>query len=306
MLTGHLLEGIFTVNGLEQASEKEKVEYLRSLRKSATLLWQSFQKQNVFADYSTKEIQECYLLRYFEPYANFLLRELEELEKSYFQEKKSYTVSFFGVGPGSEIIALLHFLKTNTQINKIHINLFDKEPWAHSRKIISNHLIPKFWNPKDLTSNSYNVDFSSSSFWQFPENRGELIIKSDLVIFQNCLNEISDTELTQTNANISGIFNHLSSNSLIVFIDQAVGKYQSTSYMLDQIIQTAEDSPDIFTVDKKESINFSSLNFLSAYPEIINTNLYYKQMNDIGYLEGLVLRKEYYYSSVIFEKSNYF
>lgn len=306
MLTGLLLEGIFSANGLDKASRDEKVEYLKSLRNSATKLWQSFQNQNVLIDYSSKKIQECYLLRYFHPYANFLLRELSNLEESYFQDKNSYTVSFFGVGPGSEIIGLLHFLKNNTKINNIHVNLFDNEPWSYSRKIVNSLVIPEFWNLNNFSSNSFTVDFCSPDFWKFPENRAELIIKSDLVVFQNCLNEISNTNIMQTNANISGIFNNLSDKSLMLFIDQAVGKYQATSHMLDQIIKTAEFTPDIFTASKLETLDLSGSHFISTYPEIIDTNLYYKEMNSVGYSEGLVLRRDYKYSSVTFEKSTIF
>ena len=41
MLIDHILEGIFSVNGIDKASEEEKIHYLKSLRKSATRLWQS-------------------------------------------------------------------------------------------------------------------------------------------------------------------------------------------------------------------------------------------------------------------------
>ena len=103
--------------------------------------------------------------------------------------------------------------------------------------------------------------------------------------------------------------NKLLKNKTAVFL--------GTSYMVFKcMILSKNVFKKIYFISNKKSlkkkikyvqfINFSSLNFFSAYPEIINTNLYYKKMNDIGYLEGLILRKDYYYSSVIFEKSNYF
>jgi len=303
MVTRLLLEGIFIANGLEKAVEDEKVNYLKSLRKHATTLWNSFQVQSVDADYSEQKIQECYLLRYFQPYANFLLTELSELERSYFESTNNpFTVSFFGVGPGSETIGLLKFLSDCTQINKIQVNLFDKEPWNYSRKIISNHLIPNFWNPKNINLNSHIADFSSIDFWKFHDKKEELIVKSDLVVFQNCLNEISNSDYGQTTSNISGILNHLSNECLIVFIDQEVGRYSSNDYMLNQIIKAAEWGPEICTVKNLRNREINSSKFFSEYPEIINNNLYYKEYDEIGYLEGLLLRKKYPYSSVIFQK----
>ena len=104
MLIDHLLEGIFAVNGINKASEEEKILYLKSLRKSATRLWQSFQNQDDVFDYLSEEKQECYLLRYFYPYSTFLAKELSQLEESYFEQKNSYSVSFFGAGPAPELI----------------------------------------------------------------------------------------------------------------------------------------------------------------------------------------------------------
>ena len=100
MLIDHLLEGIFAVNGISKASEEEKILYLKSLRNSATKLWHSYQDQKPDAVYDSKEAQESYLLRYFPPYSNFLVKELSQLKASNFEGKNSYTASFFGAGPG--------------------------------------------------------------------------------------------------------------------------------------------------------------------------------------------------------------
>ena len=122
MLIDHLLEGIFTVNGINKASEEEKILYLKSLRKSATRLWQSFQNQDDVFDYLSEEKQECYLLRYFYPYSTFLAQELSQIEESYFEQKNSYSVSFFGAGPAPELIGLLHFFMVNRHNN---VSTFD-------------------------------------------------------------------------------------------------------------------------------------------------------------------------------------
>ena len=308
MLIDHLLEGIFAVNGINKSSEEEKILYLKSLRKSATKLWSSYQDQKPDAVYDSKEAQECYLLRYFPPYSYFLVEELSQLEASYFEDKNSYTVSFFGAGPGPEMIGLLRFLggfyssSFSHKISKIKVNLFDQGSWNHSRKIIINHVIPKYWDYKNININSYETNFSSKAFWQFPENREKLIIKSDLVVFQNCFNEISPVDYGQTTENISGILDHLSDGSLIVFIDQEVGRYQSISDMLNQIINLDHQSSDIYTVKSLDSSTLNQSHIISGYPSIIDENIYYKENSVIGYAEGLVLRKNYPYSSLILTK----
>ena len=330
MIYDDILDGILITEGLGKTvplsysfdktpkNENDQIKYLLSLRTSAKYLWNSYQNQKVNTDYSTKNTQNCYLLRYFLPYSNLLTEELNKLKKNQninvFGNKNklnnidNLTVSFFGCGPAPEIIGLLRHLKSSMKpsIETLEVNLFDiySKSWKHSIDIVTKHVMPNFDSCyKERKIKSYTADFSSSKFWTASNSTN--ISKSNLVVFQNCLNEINDDlKRNQVVENIGFIIKSLSKNSIIIFIDQSIGKYNNSSdYILESIQSLAiEKSRDlgVFQLHQDNELNCRESN--KKIPEMVNNYLYYVNKRITKENDGLILRNKVEYSSLIIER----
>ena len=102
-----------------------QIKYIQSLRPFARDLWKSFQSQKVTIDYSKKEIQNSYLLRYFLPYANLLSKEIQDSGVS-FPVQRNLSVSLFGCGPAPCLVSLLFYLNKISARKIVKASLFDK------------------------------------------------------------------------------------------------------------------------------------------------------------------------------------
>ena len=153
-----VLGAIYSVYGEETDAGKHR--YLRYLREGkaeeqegpAEKLWSEYQKQDISVDYSRRDYQEVYLLRYFFPYSLLVPTVLDSLQHTddyeediwalfhwlnthrrvdhldyYYLDNRLLTASFFGCGPCPELYGLMHYLK-GFRITRISAALFDLAP----------------------------------------------------------------------------------------------------------------------------------------------------------------------------------
>ena len=330
MVYDDILDGVLETEGLGKANQlsfsnekiskkqKKQIEYIQSLKPIARDLWSSYRQNNPDTDYSTKEIQNCYLLRYFLPYSNLLKQELDKLNKNQninvFGNKNkinNLTVSFFGCGPAPEIIGLLGHLNSCRclSIENLEANLFDinSSTWKHSINLIKKFAIPGlFKNHKNLKIKSHQSDFSSSRFFtQLKTTKKNIINKSNLVVFQNCLNEVNDDiKKDQLIKNIGQIILMLPKNSILIFIDQSIGKYQDSSgYILEWVQSKAKEKKiDLKVLHPYQNDRFNCRALNKEMPELIDNSLFYTGYNISPEANQLILRNAIDYSSLIIER----
>ena len=99
--------------------------YLESLRPHMISLWHGYRSNNINIDYSIKEIQYCYVLRYLNLYYNhskFLIRKLQDLNI-----KNTLNCAFFGSGPSAEVVSLLELVSENVSHNFDNLTNFNED-----------------------------------------------------------------------------------------------------------------------------------------------------------------------------------
>lgn len=150
-----LIDGIYSANCIE--TEDQKREHLQELRGASRQLAGEYQRGEISPDYSRRQYQEAYLLRYFLPYSQpipYLLNHLILRRNFPYQlpEDGTLTASFFGCGPGPELYGLMHYLGGPQSGVDISAAMFDIQPaWKHARQIVFKHLLDRVWNPSSYS-----------------------------------------------------------------------------------------------------------------------------------------------------------
>jgi len=308
-----ILEGLFDQNRI--TSEDEKNSYLKSLQNSALYLWKSYRNNYFNVDYSSRNTQEAYVIRYFPSYSDLIYPELKAKHTVIKFTGTKINCSLFGAGPCPEVYGVIKFIKEfHIQTEKLNFISFDKisKQWENTRNITINNLIRPNWEATNLKINncyfdliypisSYNVG-SLKSF-------NKLMGNSTLIVFQNFLNEIN---LRKNNINvyynIVHIYNHLSKGALMIFIEVSGYNIEVSNLLIniqeniqrlnlkyilelfcssDPIFKNSNIAPPLITKDYKA--NALNLNI----PEILQSNFFNNNLfpkNIIGY-ESLILRR---------------
>lgn len=216
--------------------------YLQSLQKPAEALWYSYRSNQVKVNYSEPSIQAVYLMRYYPHYAymNFQILEMihaQNLLKNLTNE--TLEVCLFGAGPCPEIVGLSKYLSDKYQnIKKLTVNVYDiaSEEWTLSRNITEKFVIPEYWSG-DLKLNSNYLDLcESNSLYSIKTT----IQKSQMFIFQNCLNEIYNISTVQTNLNF--LLNEIPVGGVIIIIDLC--NYNQNTTIIDRLKEQVSNRDD--------------------------------------------------------------
>lgn len=182
ILYQHILDGIFEES--HAVSGADKADLIRSLRKPMRALWDSYRQTHVTVDYSSVEIQAAYLLRYYLPYSCFVQSTLSDTA-THLTFGPVVNACLVGAGPAPEALGLATYFDKKSKSGKTQLvtTLADRtsNQWRFSRNVTFNRLIPAA-APATLSALAEEeIDVSKGETC-----RGEY----DLVLFQNCLNEI--------------------------------------------------------------------------------------------------------------------
>ena len=215
--------------------------YLRSLQKPAEELWNSYRSNQVKVSYSEPSIQAVYLIRYYPHYAYVNFQVLEIIHSQNLFQKfinETLEVCLFGAGPCPEIVGLSKFLSDKYQnVKKLTVNVYDiaSDEWTLSRNITDKFVIPEYWSG-DLKVNSNYLDLCESNSLHSIK---ATIQKSQIFIFQNCLNEIYNISTVQTNLNF--LLDEIPLGSVIIIIDL---NYRQNISIIDQLKQQVSNRDD--------------------------------------------------------------
>ena len=167
--------------------------YLQSLKPAVRMLRSAYRKHPVYVPYEKENIQSAYLIAYLPHYYQLIEKVLREQNPDTLSNKTSINITFIGGGPGSEVYgAVKHVLANNKNLKTIRITILDinAETWGYSHKIVRENLIGELPSVDDVEIQweAYPlnlIDHNSVS------SKSDHISKSDLVVVQNCINEIA-------------------------------------------------------------------------------------------------------------------
>lgn len=253
----------------ENPNNIPKHTILQQRRELARKLHQKYlqpEKQHVEVGYTDHQIQEVYTLRYSFPHALQIPWVLDYLrEKNFHHLENKLTVSLFGGGPCPEILGLRHYLNRNLS-NKSSIS-------AARLDIVTNwkwHYRPDtFFNFKsNVAGNGNNFLNSDSREW---------VGNSDLVVIQNCLNEIPELSYPQLLINMKHIVDIIKPGALMLVIEK---RYSNVEKLLRNLNSGLIEFNNIQThYNAEDNIDIRYLNYGHVPYELIE-HLFLRQLHN--------------------------
>ena len=213
-----ILESIYSENSAK--TDKQKRECLEKLKKTSILLGREYQQQEISPDYSRRDYQEAYLLRYFLPYSQplpYLLNYLKLKKNSLYQlpEDETLTASFFGCGPGPELYGLMSYLDRPQSGIDISAAMLDIAPWEHGRKIVFNHLLTR------VKIHEFKSDLVGTTSDFLSNDLEKWVSTSDLIVIQHCLNERHNAQSNQLMENMKLLVAKMKIGAVMLIIERA-------------------------------------------------------------------------------------
>jgi hypothetical protein len=285
----NILRELFARYALEDAKSQEA--YLQSLKPYAKRIWDGYRSQAVSVSYSEPKAQEAYLLRYFAPYSYLISTVLGDMAKQgvvLAGREGSLAVSLFGCGPGPELAGLIRHLKTmSKRPQMLHVRMLDvaADSWSHGRAIAYGGAISGEWEPSLIQIDSAHVDIASKV--PFPDQ------DADLLVFQNCLNELSAAQQAIVEAKLKNMLLAAPKTTTTVLIER-VG-YSSTDDMLRRLRQWVNETAGYYAAGELDGeISFDCKGLLDRIPDPILQHLFVRKrdMSPVQpHEDGLILAR---------------
>jgi hypothetical protein len=254
-----LLNGIYSVNNI--TSQQGKIAFLQALQEDVKSLRKAFTVYPVTFDYTNINIQASYLLTYFPHYTELLQVALNKTNATIANEYIN-NLLLFGSGPCPEIIGYLKYLNQHNANNRrtIHANIYDiaATHWQYSRNIVFQNLIPRLRYQSTINHTASNLRIDN------PFTNVNLAQEKTIVVFQNCLNEITEQRHQTVIENFAKIYNALVRGSYIVIID--LSEYNSVINLITRIQQRLSNLPNASII---RNIGDGGLNRQSGYADPI-------------------------------------
>lgn len=295
-----ILDALYELNNVK--TEAEQAAYLQSLQPYAKALRESYdpsQGHHVNVDYRDPQAQAAYLIRYFPQYSQILPTILNELRYRGISvpfEKGILSLASFGCGPAPEIYGLIQFLNNYYKdITRIRAHTFDilAQEWTYSRSINEQKLIPDIWRERKVRVDNTVFDLATENGIDVIESS---IKTSQLVTFQNCLNEVSPLLHRRVINNLRSIVQVMQQNALMIVID--LSGYEQVLNLIARIQVLVDAGPSASIVvgltdrvrrhDAKQMIDNMPLiikeNLLTGIPKIRRNGLIPKRWTNYHYL----------------------
>lgn len=224
-----IVQGIKDAEGLSDIGLTAR---LKQLQPSVKALRSAYRTYPVYVPYEKTEIQAAYLITYFPHYYQLIYKVLIEDYPSIFKDTQRVKLVYFGGGPGPEIYGTIKYIVNNRpEVTTIDVLLLDINAvqWKYSHNILQNHLLPAFVKPGLQVKFSFNYcDLTKA----LDENLYKGFISGcNLLVFQNCLNEIPIAFTDRLKENVQLIFNLLPEGGSLLLSDLTGGTQAVTSLM---------------------------------------------------------------------------
>ncbi|WP_339750748.1 Hsp70 family protein [Algoriphagus aquimarinus] len=259
--------------GKKMPSSETVEAHLQSLKPSVTCLRKAYFNYPVYVPYERHNIQEAYLLAYFPHYYQLMYSILNNQIGDLFVGKEKVNLGFVGGGPGSEAYGAIKYILNNcNDIREIGITIFDlnSSTWKYSHEVVLGSLIEplkKSEFPK-ISWDTVSLDLAN------PSDIEKILPKVsslDLLVMQNCINEIPLNSISDLKRNIARLFKGLRSSSCLVISDLT----RSVRPLLKSIEQEVEKSGEVkFKISTLENNHASLQVSVHAVPNrVIKENL---------------------------------
>jgi len=284
------------VDGLKQKKSANLSidEYLQSLQNPVKALRVAYRNMPVVVAYENKDTQAAYLTTYLPHYYQLIYKIFLEDVPEIFQNNEVVALTFIGGGPGSEAYGAIKYIVNNCpKVKNINITILDinADTWSFSHDIVLNSLI------KSITDGKINVDLKAIFFdivsTSDIDKVKEIIKKTDLLVIQNCLNEVANINLPSLKNNINLLFKLLPNSSYLLMSDLTSG-VRTTIKNLEKML--VDDFNPKFLKTTLNLPNSKALISVHHRPTpIIVKNL-------LNYSDGLIPRKNLNYDYSILSK----
>lgn len=271
-------------------------EYLSSLKKDVRMLRSAYRKYPVYVPYQQKDIQSAYLLTYLPHYYQLIEKVLREQNPDHLAQKKEVCISFIGGGPGSEVYGTIkHIIEHNRNIKKITVNILDinASNWIYSHKIVGNNLIKELSNDiiNKVLWNALDMDLTNL---ESVKSNAHYFKASDLIVIQNCINEIATNKYNELSKSIHTVFNYLPQNAALLMIDLTSSIRSQISSLEKELKQNSDVKQILGTMSLSHPSKMISINARPS--ELVKKNL-------LDGSDGLIPRKNLSYDYSYISKS---
>jgi molecular chaperone DnaK (HSP70) len=210
------------VNGFKKRipSSQGIEAFLQSLQSSVKSLRIAYRNNPVYVPYEKTNIQAAYLATYLPHYYQLIYKIFIEEVPDIFKGKKEVYLNFIGGGPGSEAYGAIKYILNNcTDVEIIHISILDinASTWDYSHAIVSENLVETVNNGKTQIYWK-SIPFDLTSLANISQSKA-IIEKSDLLVIQNCLNEIAKVNLPSLKTNVKTLFDYLPGDAYLLMSD---------------------------------------------------------------------------------------
>lgn len=255
------------IKGIEgyQTSGKELNTYLSSLRLYVKQLRVAYRRSPVNVDYSLEKIQSAYLITYFPHYYQLINKILQEQKLSVFQDKETLVITFIGGGPGSEAFgALKYILEHLPNVKYISVNILDinADTWCYSHEIVKNKLINNLYEDNFLKI-SWSASFIDLTAKETIIANKDILKKSDLLVVQNCINEIGSSYYDILQQNIEYVYQLLPKTGAFLMVDLTSSVRTVLKKLEHALVKKFSPFDIMSTLD---NVSPSSMVSLNAYP----------------------------------------
>lgn len=271
-------------------------DYLQSLQPDVRQLRASYRKPPpVYVDYAKQNIQSAYLITYLPHYYQLIYKILLEQDLSTMKSKTEFSAVFIGGGPGSEAYGTIKYiLEYCANIKYINVDILDinAATWGYSHSALTGFMLPDLnrFNDISLNWNRHQFDLVDPNV----VNSNKSIFKNaDLVVIQNCINEIAQNKYKILENNILDIFNFIPNTSSLLMIDLTTS-VRSQIAKLEKAIESKFPNINKNTTSGNRSASaLTSINYRPS--QIIRENL-------LNYTDGLIPRKNLKYDYSLLNK----
>jgi molecular chaperone DnaK (HSP70) len=236
--------------------------YLQSLKPSVKQLRRSYLTKPVYVPYQEYDIQSAYLITYLPHYYNLIYTILNSEGEDIFGNKEVINIGYIGGGPGSEVYGTIKYILNNCPlIKQVNITVFDinADTWIYSHKIVLDYLIKDLEGSDsiEIKWSAVNFDLTNSDNIDKSEERFNSL---NLLVIQNCLNEIAPKDVNQLEINVKNIFLALPGSSFFLMADLTSGARDVIKNLEQLLERTGKINYKKSTLNQEHPIRVRSIN----------------------------------------------
>lgn len=272
-------------------------DYLQSLKPDVRQLRASYRKPPpVYVDYAKQNIQSAYLITYLPHYYQLIYKILLEQDLQLMKSKADFSAVFIGGGPGSEAYGTVKYiLEYCPNIKNINIDILDINAgtWNYSHSALTGFLLPELNGFGDVSLHWNSHQFDLVDLNAISANR-TLFEKSDLIVIQNCINEIAQKDYKTLESNILDIFKFIPDSSSLLMVDLTTSVRSKIAQLEKAVEVNFSDLNKTTTSGNRSASALTSVNYKPT--QIIRENL-------LNYTDGLIPRKNLKYDYSLLSKN---